>query len=56
MEEHFLIVMDYQTGEIHIYKYKDNDSRSTEEIIEDYGHKKSDCHYMCTDELILKYH
>jgi len=56
MEERFLTIMDYSTGSINIYKYKKTDPRTAEEIMEDYGYKKSECSYMISDELILKYY
>lgn len=48
-------VLDFSTGEVHIYRYPD-----TVEDIEEYlttrGHKLADIEYMCTDDLILQVH
>lgn len=49
-----LTVLDFSTGEVHIYQYEDFES--IENFIEEQGHRIEDCHYMATDRLILQIH
>ena len=47
-----LTVLDYTTGSVHIYEYKE--PVDTELFMEEKGHKVSDCHHMTTETLNLK--
>lgn len=48
-------VLDFTTGEVHVYKYPEH----TEDIdifISEQGHSLDNCQWMCTNELILQIH
>ena len=57
MIEHRYVVtvLDYSTGEVHIYRYLDS-VQDIEEYLTTRGHKLGDIEYMCTDDLILQVH
>lgn len=48
-------VLDFATGEVHIYRYS-NTIEDVEQFIILKGHHLPDVQYMCTEELILKVH
>jgi hypothetical protein len=48
-------VLDYSTGEVHIYRYPDS-VEDIEQFIKMRGHNLKDICFMCTDDLILQVH
>ena len=48
-------VLDFATGEVHIYQYKNNIG-DIDEFLMKKGHDINNSLYMCTDRLILQIH
>ena len=48
-------VLDFETGEVHIYEYS-HDLQDVEDFISEQGHSSSNYQYLCSDKLILQIH
>ena len=48
-----LIILDYVTGETHIYNVYVSEELPIEEVIERLGFNTNDCHWMCSSKDII---
>lgn len=58
---HYVTVLNFATGGVHIYHYTDEElsefhEDSVEEFITSQGHRIADCQWLCTDTLLLQIH
>jgi hypothetical protein len=51
-----LIVMDYNTVEVHVYPFTNSGDTACEDCLAEHGHKESECSWMIVDELKLTVH
>lgn len=57
METKYISVLDYVSGEVHIYTTTGiNSTEQAEKFIQRNDHKLKDCEFMITEDLILHIH
>ena len=48
-------VLDFETGEVHIYEYSHN-LEDVKDFISEQGHSVTNCQWLCTDKINLQIH